>query len=154
MRRALHVQRSNADYMQRAVDSLRASMRARQLKMPKGREAIARCALKQSGAFTILDLVRALKREGVAGAHAVTVYRTIPLLVEAGLLRETAGVSGDSRLYEVAFEREIRPLLNCRACRRTFDLSSSALVVLTREAQRFGFELDVTALMGRCGSCV
>jgi Fur family transcriptional regulator, ferric uptake regulator len=156
MPHASKAQSISADYLERGVARFRAKLRARAMKLPKARAAVARCALQQTGNFCAVDLVEALKAEGEAEAHAVTVYRTMPLLVEAGLLRTAPVARGDSQYYEVAFEREAQPRLMCRKCGRSLEFTSSAIEALQCEiSQRFGFELEVCSsdLRGRCNSC-
>jgi Fur family transcriptional regulator, ferric uptake regulator len=154
MRQAFEVQPVSPHYLERGVDSFRARLRERAMKLPKVREAVARCALKQTGQFTALDLVRALRAEGNSEAHAVTVYRTMPLLVDAGLLRTALIPRGDSQHYEVAFERATGPQLACRTCGTLLEFQSATLAILQREiAKRYGFDLEVAPLHGRCYGC-
>jgi Fur family ferric uptake transcriptional regulator len=97
-----------------------------------------------------------MRNSGVQGSHFATVYRAMPLLVEAGLLRTTPGLHGDPQRYEVAFERAQQPRLRCLSCGCVVEFQSRAIVLLQREIeQRFGFELDASAsqLSGRCKKC-
>ena len=45
-----------------------------------------------------------------------TVYRTIPLMVEAGIVKQTMLSSGESHRYEASFEREHHDHLVCLDC--------------------------------------
>jgi Fur family transcriptional regulator, ferric uptake regulator len=148
-----------ADYVQRGIDRLRAHLRARRMKLPRVRELIARCALKQTVQFSAVELLHALQAESspqCSAAHAVTIYRALPLLVDAGLLRTHWVARGETQHYEVAFEREAMRSLTCIACGRRRDFESSVLTALHEEiAQRFDFELAGNAgpLHGHCDAC-
>ena len=139
----------------RALERFSASLRGRALKLSKVREAIARAALAYEGHFTVDELVLALQADGVTDAHVATVYRAMPLLVEAGLVQAALPVPGESQRYEVTFGRAHHHLV-CRSCGRTVEYESPALTMLEREiAARYEFELEdhVHELRGRCGHC-
>lgn len=124
--------------------------------MSKVRESIARAALAYQGHFSVDDLVRSLQEEGVHDAHQATVYRAVPLMVEAGLIQPALVSKADGQRYETAFEREHHDHLVCTSCGRVVEYRSEALEAMQREiAQRFDFELDdhVLELRGRCKAC-
>jgi Fur family ferric uptake transcriptional regulator len=155
MRQATKTTRISAEYIERGLDRFRSVLRARELKLSKVRDAVARCALQRSGHFCVEDLVRALQAEGIQEAHLATVYRAMPLLVDAGLVQATAA-PGDSQQYEVVFEREQHHHLMCLECGRMLEFQSPALEALQREiAARYGFQLDgrTGELHGRCKDC-
>jgi Fur family ferric uptake transcriptional regulator len=142
--------------LQRALERYRDVLHERALKMSRVREAIARAALAQPGHFSVEDLVRALKAKGVSEAHMATVYRAIPLMVQAGLIQPTLVAKTDSQHYEVAFEREHHDHLVCIGCGRVVEYQSEALQALQREiATRYEFQLDehTLSLRGHCKSC-
>jgi len=140
----------------RALERFRQVVRARALKASKVREAVVRAALTLEGHFSVDDLLRVLHASGVHEAHMATVYRALPLLVDAGLIQATLTAQGESQLYEVVFEREHHDHLVCTGCGRVVEYQSQALLALEREiAERYEFELDVRTieLHGRCKSC-
>src|SRR5688572_23969235 len=120
----------------RALERFRAVLRSRSLKMSKVREAIARAALLYEGHFSVEDLARALHADGVSDAHVATVYRAMPLMVEAGLVQHALVSKGDGQRYEVSFEREHHDHLVCTACGRVVEYRSEALEALQREIAR------------------
>lgn len=141
---------------QRALARFRGVLRHRSLKMSKVRESIARTALGCHGHFTVEELVRLLHQQGVQDAHVATVYRAMPLLVEAGLIQPALVGNGDSQRYEIAFEREHHDHLVCTGCGRVVEYQSEALEALQREiAERYGFAIEahVHELRGRCSDC-
>jgi Fur family ferric uptake transcriptional regulator len=117
---------------------------------------IARVALAYDGHFEVGDLVDELRRAGIKDAHLATVYRTLPLLVEAGLIQQTLLSAGGRHFYEPAFERPHHDHLICIACGKVVEFEFEAFEVLQRDiATRYGFELTahVHELLGRCHEC-
>lgn len=142
--------------VQRALSVFRAALRDRALKMTVVREAIVRAALGYRGHFAVEDLVAALTKSGVAEGHMTTVYRTIPLLIEAGLIQPALVSRGDGQRYESSFEREHHDHLICQKCGHVVEFRSDAIEALQREvAETHGFELTahVHELVGSCATC-
>jgi len=140
----------------RALERFRALLHQRSLKLSKVRAAIARAALLYEGHFSVEDLLGALHAEDVRDAHMATIYRALPLMVEAGLIQPALVSKADGQRYEAAFEREHHKHLVCTACDRIVEYQSEAMEALQREiAKRYGFELDdhVHELRGRCREC-
>jgi Fur family transcriptional regulator, ferric uptake regulator len=140
----------------RGLERLREVLRDRSLKMSKVRESIARAALSYKGHFSVDELVQALHDSGVMDAHLATVYRAVPLMVEAGLIQQALISKADGQRYEASFEREHHDHLVCTSCGRVVEYQSEAMEALQREiARRFDFELDdhVLELRGRCKAC-
>lgn len=146
---------SEAD-LERALERLRELVRARGLKTSKVRESIARAALQYEGHFSVDDLVQLLRDSGVQDAHVATVYRAVPLLLDAGLIEPALVAKAEGQLYEASFERDHHDHLVCIACGKVVEYQSEALEALQREiAARFEFELadHVHVLQGRCKDC-
>jgi Fur family ferric uptake transcriptional regulator len=142
--------------VERALEQLRRVVRERGLKSSQVREAVARAALRQTGHFSVDDIVRELRERGVGDAHPATVYRVLPLLVEAGILQETLVSAGEGARYERAFEREHHDHLLCTRCGKIVEFQFEAIELLQRNvAERFGFELTghVHELLGICRDC-
>lgn len=140
----------------RGIERLRSVLHARSLKLSSVREAIARSALSYSGHFSVEDLTAVLRSKGVSEAHLATVYRALPLLIEAGLIQPALLSHRSGHYYEVAFEREHHDHLVCTSCHRVIEFHSEAMEALQREiAQRYGFALEshVHELLGRCKHC-
>lgn len=142
--------------LERALERLRRTVRQRGLKGSSVRDAIARAALLRRGHFSVDDLLKELRESGVVDAHPATVYRVLPLLVEAGLLQMTLVSKGDGARYERAFEREHHDHLICTRCGKVVEFEFEAIEVLQRDvAERFGFRLTghVHELLGICKDC-
>lgn len=156
MRKAAHPAALDAVALHRALEQLHEVVRARGQKSSEIRDAVARAALEYDGHFTVDDLVKALRESGVADAHQATVYRVIPLLVEAGLIQETLVSAGEGHRYERAFERAHHDHIICTTCDKIVEFEFEAIEVLQRDiAERFGFRLTghVHELFGICKDC-
>lgn len=146
----------DGELVTRALERLRTVVHEKDLKNSQVREAIARAALDHGGHFTVEDLVRVLRRQGMDNVHVATVYRAIPLLIESGLIQQSLLTAGDTQHFERAFEREHHDHLICSSCGALVEFHSEALEAMQREiAERHGYTLDshVHELRGRCADC-
>jgi Fur family ferric uptake transcriptional regulator len=142
--------------LQRALEVFKRTLHERGLRLSTVREAIARVALGYDGHFEVNDLMRALRAADVKDAHLATVYRTLPLLVESGLIQPTLLSAGERHFYEPSFERAHHDHLICTHCGKVVEFEFEAFEVLQRDiAQRYGFELTAHfhELLGRCSDC-
>ena len=140
----------------RALSRFRDTLRRRGQRYSSVREAIARAALGYDGHFEVNDLLSELRQTGIEEAHLATVYRTLPLLVEAGIIQQTLLSSGERHFYEPAFERPHHDHLICVECGKVVEFEFEAFEVLQRDiAKKYGFELTshVHELLGRCAVC-
>ncbi len=156
MRRVSHADALDDAAVTRALEKLREVVRARGLKASATRDAVARAALARNGHFFVEELVRELKDRQVVDAHPATVYRVLPLLVDAGLLQPTLMSTGEGMCYERAFEREHHDHLICTTCGQVVEFQFEAIEVLQRDvAERFGFRLTghIHELLGTCKEC-
>src|SRR5262245_49498304 len=144
------------EVVDRALRLFRETLRRRGLRYSSVREAIARVALAYEGHFEVSELMDELRRAGVKDAHLATVYRTLPLLLEAGIIQQTLLSAGERHFYEPAFERPHHDHLICIACGKVVEFEFEAFEVLQKDiAARYGFELTahVHELLGRCQDC-
>lgn len=145
---------SVADTLQQAMDRFHALVRSRSLRMGHVRTTVARAAMTRDGHFDVEDLLRDLSAQGIRASRA-TIYRALPLLVEAGLVRPTV-LSGDRKQYEATFGHEHHDHLICNRCGKIVEFRFEPLETLQRElAARHGFEIEahVHELIGVCGDC-
>ena len=141
----------DASGIERAITQLNEVMKARGLRASTVRDSVARAALNLEGHFAADDLVRRVPHVGAA-----TVYRVLPLLVEAGLLQTAPSRTADGTHYERAFQREHHDHLLCLECQAVVEFQFEAFEVLQRDvAARFGFSLTghVHELHGLCEKC-
>ncbi len=139
---------------QRAARALRDYLRRRGLRMTDEREALLRAALGRGTHFTLDELAQDVMRRDSSASRA-TVYRSLPILVEAGIL-QPALVTGEVRRFELALGRRHHDHLQCRGCGRIVEFRSEAIERLQLEiAARHGFRLTshVHELLGECAAC-
>jgi len=72
-----------------ALERFERFLQQKDLRLTDARAAIVEAALARSGHYPIEDLIADLKARGIRGSKA-TVYRTLPLLAEAGILGTNA----------------------------------------------------------------
>jgi Fur family ferric uptake transcriptional regulator len=119
--------------------------------MTDERQALLVAALARRPHFTLEELAQDVLR-GPSPASRATVYRSLPILVEAGILQPTL-VTGDARRYELALGREHHDHLRCQRCGKIVEFRSDAIERLQLEiAARHGFRLvsHVHELVGEC----
>jgi Fur family ferric uptake transcriptional regulator len=139
---------------QEALDRFERFLHKKDLRLTEARAAIVEAALARQGHYPIEDLIADLKARGIRGSKA-TVYRTLPLLAEAGIL-EPAIVAGDAKSYETTFGRHHHDHLLCAICGKVVEFEFEAFEILQREiAARYGFTLEAHhhQLFGRCPVC-
>jgi len=91
-------------------------LRARNLRLTRPREVVWEASRKIVSPFTAEELLGEVRKiDGIVSLP--TVYRNLPLLVEAGLLRE-ARVEGDTRHYANDPAGTVEMKLVCRESRR------------------------------------
>lgn len=137
--------------VERAVAVFRRAVRANALNNSKSREDIVRLALTCGGHFSVHDLHRLQRANSLA-----SVYRTIRLMVTAGLLAPTLLARGDGQLYERTFERARHDHMICTDCGKVIEFTSTTIDALRGDiAERFQFLLTdhYHELHGRCGDC-
>ena len=137
-----------------AAGRLKAFLRARGLRMTGEREALVRAALGRRRHFTLEELVEEAVGHDARASRA-TVYRGLPILIEAGILQPVL-VSDEPRRFELALGRRHHDHLLCRRCGRVVEFRSGAIEELQlRVAARHGFRLTshVHELVGDCAAC-
>jgi Fur family ferric uptake transcriptional regulator len=88
------------------------------------------------------------------GVNVSTVYRTLDVLEELGLVRHGHGPDGREE-YHVLPDAE-HGHLHCRACGAAWEITrdEGATIVATLEAARgFAVDLSHVTIVGRCRSC-
>jgi Fur family ferric uptake transcriptional regulator len=137
-----------------SVERFRTFLREKSLRATTVREAIVKAVVVRKGHFHIDELVRDLRVRGVNASRA-TVYRVLPLLVEAGLIQPTI-LSGNGHYYETAVGHEHHDHLVCSECDKVVEFRFEAFEILQREvAAKHGFELTshFHELIGICPEC-
>jgi len=139
---------------QEALERFERFLHQKDLRLTEARAAIIEAALARQGHYPIEELIADLKARGIRGSKA-TVYRTLPLLAEAGIL-QPAIVAGESKSYETTFGRHHHDHLLCSRCGKVVEFEFEAFEILQREvAARYGFRLEAHhhELVGVCPEC-
>ena len=136
-----------------AGDDLGARLRKSGLRLTPQRQLILR-AVEELGHSTP-DEVLARVRAQASAVNASTVYRTLEVLEELGLVRH-AHLSDRAPTYHSASEPEHFHLV-CRNCRavRSVDPEAAAAFMATLEAEhRFAADVGHLTIFGTCLTCV
>ncbi len=133
----------------------------RKLRLTAQRRTILETAFSTDQHFTAEQLLEWSRRRDRSVSRA-TVYRTLPLLTESGLVREM-DFGKDYRFYDPNYaERPRHNHIICQDCQRIVEFESKPLETLLNEiCRRQGFtstahRLQITARcneLKRCGSC-
>jgi Fur family ferric uptake transcriptional regulator len=140
---------------QDALDRFARFLESKDLRLTEARAAIVEAALAREGHYPIEELIADLKKRGIRGSKA-TVYRTLPLLAEAGIL-EPAILAGETRSYETTFGRHHHDHLRCGRCGKVIEFEFEAFELLQRDvAAKYGFRLEAHhhELVGTCPECL
>ena len=124
---------------QSVLDRLDLFIRKKGLRRTPQRDAIVRTAFASDEHFTSEELFDR-SRKANAGVSRATVYRTISLLVEAGLLHEI-DLGGDLKTYDPNFvEKPSHNHLVCIDCGKVVEFADSHLELLNDcLTRRMGF---------------
>lgn len=137
-----------------ALERFRSFLHQRSLRSTDVREAIVQAAVGREGHFRVEELTEDARALG-HDVSVATVYRALPLLVEAGIIQPTE-VSGEHRHFEAVFGRKHHDHLICRHCHRVVEFQFEAFEMLQRElASKYDFVLvdHVHELIGVCAPC-
>lgn len=143
-----------AETMREAERAFEAFLDKRGLKLTNQRRGILREAVSASGHFSAEQLLE-LSRKRDATASKATVYRTLALLKESGVIEEQD--FGDGRkVYERAQGRKHHDHLVCVRCGRIIEFENDRIEALQdEEAGRHGFHVIYHSLklFGTCRDC-
>ncbi|HEY2946918.1 MAG TPA: Fur family transcriptional regulator [Micromonosporaceae bacterium] len=132
--------------------SLAEMLRARGLRLTAPRQLVLE-AVHTLGHATP-EQVHAAVREVAAGVNITTVYRTLELLEELGLVTHTHLSHGSPTYHTAGNQQHVH--LVCRSCGAVDEVEPGMLTALARtlEEQR-GFLVDIghVALFGVCRAC-
>lgn len=124
------------------------------LKLTQGRSTILESVVDCEGHFDADVLFEAVRRRGAKVSRA-TVYRTLPILVETGVIKETLR-SGDRAWYEHAFGHEHHDHLECVSCGRIVEFKVDEIERLQDSlCRKNGFTpvCHQLSIRGYCSSC-
>ena len=128
------------------------TLRERGYRITPQREAIVREVLRAEGHITPQDVTRRVQRR-LPAVNASTIYRTLGMLEEVGVLRHAHRERG-AEYHRSEDARHVH--LTCSRCGTEDDLSLAEARSLERVVQRHrGFRPDLThfAISGMCREC-
>lgn len=136
-------------------DQFRHFMKLRGLSFTRERKGILERALKMAPPFTVDDLYFAMYQAGDRPSKA-TLYRTVQLLVECRILRESA-LSGRQASYELEEAGQYHGHMVCQHCGSIVEYRGPALERFIRDISRERQFLPLGAqikLSGVCEACI
>ena len=134
------------------LDATTGALRERGYRITPQREAILAEVLRTEGHITPQDVARRVQRR-MPAVNASTVYRTLDMLEEAGIVRH-AHLERGAEYHRADESRHVH--LTCSSCGAEDDLSMKEAESLERLIQRHrGFSPDLAhfAISGVCASC-
>lgn len=144
----------NSELVESTEDVFRRYLRERGLKYTPERRTLLREILKQDEHFEAEQLLIILRQAGKRVAKA-TIYRTLPLLVDSGILQQVHFGDNLAR-YENTFRQGPHDHMVCRRCRRVIEFSSEEVLRVRDEvAERHGFRALAHRfqISGLCTDC-
>lgn len=129
-----------------------ATLRAKGYRLTPQRELVLR-AVDRLGHATPDEVLAAVREESQA-VNISTVYRTLELLEELGLVRHNHISDRAPTYHSTATPDHVH--LVCRGCGGITDVAPERIAPMTRALrEEYGFETDVGHLtvFGRCGDC-
>jgi len=135
-------------------DELDSYLKRHQLKQTKQREKIIGFFLEENSHLSAEELALKLKEKGLSVGLA-TIYRTLSLLVDAGLVEQKNFEEGRS-IYEVAVPGEHHDHLICQKCSKIVEFENNEIEILQdKVALKHGFTLKShrLELFGLCSDC-
>jgi len=130
-------------------------LRKRGMKVTQERLDVVRGIFDADGHFDAEDLLIRLRRQGERVSKA-TIYRTLPLLIESGLLRQAFLAGEKQTYYENTLGLKRHEHLICVSCGRVIEFTSGGLEAALREvADRHQFtpQRRRIEIFGLCPDC-
>ena len=135
------------------VDSVRARLRERGLRWTPQRRSLIEVLRTADGHVTGAELVDRL-RDLDPETTPSTVYRTLDVLEELGLVRHGHGADGREEFHVLPMADHGH--LHCEHCGGSWEIASDEAAALVRSLRASrGFEVDLThvTIVGRCAEC-
>ena len=134
-------------------DTVGARLRERGLRWTSQRRTVIEVLAEADGHVTGADLVERCRARD-ASTIPSTVYRTLDVLEELGLVRHGHGVDGREEFH--VRPRQEHGHLHCGECGATWELETSqasAIEAAFRDIDGFQIDISHVTLVGRCRAC-
>ncbi|MFQ5844433.1 MAG: Fur family transcriptional regulator [Planctomycetota bacterium] len=126
----------SVEHIQQATDVFRRFLKKKDLKVTRQREILLRRIFQREEHFTVESLEERVKGDGISRA---TIYRTLQLMRECGLVEEVE-FGDERRHYEHVFGHRPHDHLVCVDCNKVFEVPAEDITELRKSiAQRLGF---------------
>ena len=138
------------------ADSADDALREKGVRLTAPRRMIVDAALRMRGHFTAEELLEGMHSHGVPASKA-TVYRTLSLLVEKGLLEPREFERGSLRYEAAVPEEDHHDHMICTACGTVHEFVEPEIERLQDVAcRKFGFRMlgHSHRIFGLCSRCV
>jgi Fe2+ or Zn2+ uptake regulation protein len=142
---------SNNDLKRPGLEEIESLFTSKGIPFTKQRRAILRFFQQRNKGATLAQAVESLKPKRIGRA---TVYRTIPILQDLGLVRVSLDREGNAYYFGVRLAHS--HALICRSCRETVEFDTCDLSVLERllkEQTGYRIEYHNLELVGICPKC-
>ncbi|MBI1949882.1 MAG: transcriptional repressor [Acidobacteria bacterium] len=137
-----------------AIERFAKYLSENRLKMTRERRAILADVLSVRGHFDVDDLLARLRRSGHHVSRA-TLYRTLPRLVESGLIHKVEMVDGQAR-YELMIGRHHHDHMVCLRCGTILEFESPEVERIQEDVcrrKKFVMTGHTHQIRGYCVSC-
>ena len=127
----------SVEHIEQATEVFRDFLRQKDLKITRQREILLRRIFETTEHLTAEDLEDMVKGDGISKA---TIYRTLQLLVEAGL-GEEVDLGDNRRFYEHVYGHPQHDHIVCKDCGKVFEFDATDLAGVEDEiTKRLGFK--------------
>ena len=116
----------SVEHIQQATDAFRVFLKSKDLKVTRQREILLRRIFQREEHFTVETLEEHVKGDGISRA---TIYRTLQLMRECGLIEEV-DLGDGRRYYEHVFGHAPHDHLVCIDCNKVFEFDAATLADL------------------------
>ena len=140
--------------MTRAVQTFAEYLSSKDLKLTKERKAVLEELFLHPGHLEAEELAHNLRKKKKSASRA-TIYRTLDLLVESGIVRKVDLGHGHSH-YELGLDHPHHEHMICLKCGRVFEFSDRSIEkALSRLCRNSGFEHTSHRfqIFGYCDKC-
>ena len=113
----------SVEHIEQATEIFRTFLKSKDLKITRQREILLRRIFEKEEHFSAEALEDRVKGDGISKA---TIYRTLQLLVECGLIAEVA-LKDDRRMYEHTYGHDPHDHIVCVDCHKVFEFDAAAI---------------------------
>ena len=134
-------------------DTIGERLRANGLRWTGQRRTVIEVLAETDGHVTAAELVERCRARDAATIPS-TVYRTLDVLEQLGLVRHGHGADGREEFHVLPASEHGH--LHCAICGETWELGAERAAAVARALRRGdGFEVDIghVTLVGRCAAC-